>query len=202
MTDKNVKFKWMIFKPRELEIKRKTSPPFEQWTESIGGFDQQLQSAPFWRGDLFNKGLEWYGDAKATSIFDPLTTNVKTWQNNASICRRVEAPRRREELSYSHHAEVAYLKDESAQDRYLQIAIDNMLSVRKLRELIRSEEEGEEINFRKRPLDKFLEQEANKIGNRKDEAEGEVLQLMQTAVESLMDAFEIVRDDLQMDQAA
>ena len=62
--------------------------------------------------------------------------------------------------------------------------------------------DGEVVSFKKRPLDKFLEQEANKIGNRKDEAEGKVLQLMQTAVDSLMDAFEIVRDDLQIDQAA
>ncbi len=62
--------------------------------------------------------------------------------------------------------------------------------------------DGEEINFQKRPLVKFLEQEANKIGNRKEEAEGDVYNLMQTAQEALTDAFEVQRDSEGMDQAA
>lgn len=215
----NTSFKWMKFKSRELEIKRQTKPPFEQWEEAIGGFDQSMQSSPFWRGDLFNKGTEWYGDTKATSIFDPLITNVKTWQNNASVCRRVDASRRREELSFSHHAAIAYVKPkdftiktpalsqktpEQLQDHYLDIAIKNGLSVRKMEDLIRSEknEIEDEVSFNKRPLDEFLKQEAAKIGNRKEEAEGDVLALMQTAQESLADAAEIQRDSMAMDQAA
>lgn len=194
-------FKWMTFKSRGLEIKRKTKPPFEQWEEAIGGFDQSMQSSPFWRGDLFNKGMEWYGDTKSTSIFDPSLTNIKTWQNNASVCRRIPYESRRRELSYSHHAEVAYLEEAADQDRYLQIAIDNVLSVRQLRELIR-DDTGEEVKFNKRPLDIFLEQESQKIANRKEEAAGDVYNLMQTAVDSLADAAEIQRDADQMDQAA
>lgn len=200
MSDSNIK--WAKYEKRALKITRKTAPPFEQWESLMVSLNQMQESGGFWRGDLYLAGEEWYGENKATSIFDPTIWSVKTFQNNASVCRRIPHESRRRELSYSHHAEVAYLKDESAQARYLQIAIDNMLSVRKLRELIRSEEQGEEVNFRKRPLAQFLEQEANKIGNRKDEAEGEVLQLMQTAVDSLMDAFEIARDNAQMDQAA
>ena len=213
------KFRWMVFKVRGLEIKRETKPPFEQWEEAINGFDQSLQSSPFWRGDLFLKGTEWYGDTKATSIFDPLITNVKTWQNNASICRRISGSRRREALSYSHHAAVAYVNPEhftkksldlsrktpeQLQDHYLDVATSNGLSVRKLEALIRSDknDEGEEINFQKRPLVKFLEQEANKIGNRKEEAEGDVYNLMQTAVDSLMDAHEIQKGESQLEEAA
>lgn len=152
MTDKSTKTKvpaWMKFKPRELAITRTTKPPKEQWIDAVGGLEQSAQSGPFWRGDLYNKGVEWYGEDFASSIFDPLTMNVKTWQNNASVCGQIE-PSRRRELSYSHHAEVAYLEHDE-QDKFLQMAIDEGLSVRQLRKKIHQGEE-DEILFAKRTI--------------------------------------------------
>lgn len=60
---------------------------------------------------------------------------------------------------------------------------------------------GEEVSFNKRPLDKFLKGEATKISNRKDEAAGDVSTLMQTAIDSLMDAFEIQKGESQLEDA-
>ena len=99
-----------------LDITRKTKPPFEQWESEVVIAELRRKSEPWWRGDLYLKGEEWYGENKATSIFDPLTMDVKTWQNNASICRRIERSRRREELTFSHHAEVAYSEPEQFPD--------------------------------------------------------------------------------------
>jgi hypothetical protein len=113
--------------------------------------------------------------------------------------------------TYSHHCEVAYLKPEDfaeespslaklsteeLQDRYLQLSIDNQLSVRKLRDLIREDQgrTGEEVKFDKRPLGEFLYDEAEKIRNRLEEAEGAVKEKMLTAVFALDDAAEIQKD--------
>ncbi len=192
---------WVKYEERALIITRKTAPPFNQWAETMAAFNKLHESGGFYRGDLYLAGEQWYGENKATSIFEPTTWSVKTFQNNASVCRRIDASRRRDELSYSHHAEVAYLEEADDQDRYLQIAIDNVLGVRQLRELIR-DDTGEEVKFNKRPLDIFLEQESQKIANRQEEAAGDVYNLMQTAVDSLADAAEIQRDADQMDQAA
>ena len=59
---------WVNYKLRELEITRKTKPPFEQWQELVAGMDVQIEASPFWRGDAYNAGEEWYGAEKATSV--------------------------------------------------------------------------------------------------------------------------------------
>lgn len=188
---------WAKYEGRELQIKRKNKPPFEQWESLMVAFNQMAQSSPFWRGDLYLKGEEWYGEDQATSIFDDQDWNLKTWQNNASVCRRIK-PSRRRELSYSHHAEVAYL-DPELQEQYLQTAIDTQLSVRKLRTLI----QGEQGHERKTgALGKFLDGEADKIANRLEEADGDVKNLMRTAVESLQTAAEVQKDSEAMPQTA
>ena len=183
---------WLKFGFRELDITRKTKPPLEQWEDAIAGMDQQMDSAPFWRGDLFNQGCEWYGDTAATSVFDPLKSNVKTWINNGSVCNRVEASRRRESLSYSHHAEVAYLDPED-QDKFLQLAIDEGLSVRKLREQIRKhqKDKGKDVSFRVGPIHQRLTKLANKAEGMLEELAGDSHALVLTGIESFKEAAEI-----------
>lgn len=199
MANKSSAVPWAKYEPRELRIKRKTPPNFEQWASLMFTFNTMAQSSPFWRGDLYLKGEEWFGEDRATSIFEPGPWNLKTWQNNASVCRHVEPSRRREELSYSHHAEVAYL-DPALQEQYLQTAIDNMLNVRQLRELVRSEQgdanedRGEDVEFETRGLGEFLKGEADKIERRLNEASGEIRALMTTAVESLRDAHKLSKE--------
>jgi len=195
---------WIDYQDRSLNITRKTKPKFEEWASLMATFNQMAESSPFWRGDLYLKGEEWYGVDVATSIFEPDKWRLKTWQNNASICSFIEATRRREELSYSHHAEVAYLKPTQFKDPprattgelqsyYLQIAIDNHLSVRKLRDKIKFDRDGKDPP--KSALYKRLETEANRLVEWMDEAEGDVKELMTTAIESLQDAAEIEKDN-------
>ena len=161
-----------------LDITRKTKPPFEQWESEVVIAELRRKSEPWWRGDLYLKGEEWYGENKATSIFDPLTMDVKTWQNNASICRRIERSRRREELTFSHHAEVAYLEADQfpegsalaemndaprMQDYYLAMAIENGLSVRALRDKINADKGRETISFEVDEFDERAKKLAEKV---------------------------------------
>jgi len=153
--------KWIHYLVIGLEIERKTAPPFEQWEGEIRVTETMRFSAPWHRGDLYLKGEEWYGEDRATSVFDPMLHDVKTWQNNASVCRRIQLSRRREELSYSHHAEVSPLEP-AQQDTYLQLAVDNLLSVRQLREKIRADLGDDDVRFRTRPFDERAQDLADK----------------------------------------
>lgn len=75
-------------------------------------------------GELYAQGMEATGLA------------YETLTNYANVCRSVAPPRRRTELSFSHHAEVAKLEPD-VQEHWLQRAVDEHLSRRDLRELIR-----------------------------------------------------------------
>lgn len=163
---------WIEYTPRSLVFTRKTAPPFEEWARVVLGMDVQIDSEAFWRGDMMIIGGIWYGEDKVTSVIDDERGTAKTWQNNHSICRRIPPDgindslekdpdyksRRRDALSYSHHAEVAYMRSyleihldreptqsevADAQAKYLKIAVDEGLSVRRLRAKVRHDLLGE-----------------------------------------------------------
>ncbi len=191
--------KWMKFKVRSLEITTKTKPSEKQWIEAIGGMDQQMQSAPFWRGDLFNIGVEWFGDDFATSIFDHTKTNVSTWMNNASVCRRIPNSLRSDALSYSHHAIVAYLEPSDIK-KYLQLAEENNLSSRQLGDLIKFD--GKTSKAKEKPFYQKLEEQTENVYKLLDEAEGDTAELIRTAYGCLSDATEIERDTGKLEKVA
>ena len=171
MTNKPIE--WVEYKTRELKITRKKAPPFEEWMNLFDGMDVQIVSDPFWRADVMIIGILWYGEAKATAIIDDQHGTAKTWSNALSIGLRIPPngisvdsdltphwndaliSRRREELSWSIHCEVAYLDPEDFQDsndvllksltaeglqsHYLQMSIDNMFTVSDLRKQIKSD---------------------------------------------------------------
>lgn len=160
---------WAKYHKRSLEITRKTAPPFGEFEKMVLGMDQEIESSPFWRGDLYNQGLTWYKDDQVHQLFGPRTA-WKTWQNNASVCGRVDPSRRREDIecTYSHHAEVAYLAPKDfidpdlagmtsaqLQDYYLQLTIDNHLTVTQLRAKIKYDKGegpdplGDRVSFQK-----------------------------------------------------
>ena len=172
---------WVNYHPRQLTVTRKKSkPPIEEFERLVLGMDVELESSGFWRADAMIWGVVWYGESKAIGVLDPVRSSVKTWQNNLSVGLRLppdeirvvdgkpeydpdSLSRRREELSYSHHAEVAYVepdqfpKDsdfhestaEDIQDYYLRMAIENHLSGIKLRALIKFDKGESELD----PLD-------------------------------------------------
>lgn len=164
--------KWLKLTPRSLRSTRKTAPPFEEWEQVVLGMDVEMESSAFWRGDVMLLGRIWYGEDQATAVIDDKHGTAKTWANNLSICRRIPPDginddleldpdyqsRRRDDLSYSHHAEVAYMKSyleqylerpptqaevNDYQTKYLKVAADNGLSVTGLRRKIRHDLLGE-----------------------------------------------------------
>jgi hypothetical protein len=203
---KTSEISWIKYHITHLEFTRKTKPPFEQWENEIIGSETRRKSDPWWRGDLYNQGSVWYGENMASSIFDPEDwgeQSLKTFQNNASVCARIEASRRREKLSYSHHAEVAYLEPKE-QDRFLQLAIDEKLSIRKLREQIQEDQKkkGKEVKFNVGPIDTRLNKLADKAEALLEELAGDSHALVLTGIESFRDAAEIERDNQKIEAAA
>ena len=100
------------------------------------GFTEISQNLIPWKiGDTLNYGEALFGE-KWSQAVDPAKHNLKTCGNRMRVAKAIPKSRRREnELSFSHHAEV-YKLDPSDQVKYLQIAIDDDMSVSALRELI------------------------------------------------------------------
>lgn len=102
------------------------------WGRWLGMVDR---ASGWWLGDWVRYGNARYGEryklaARITGY------DGHTLMNMAYVASRFETSRRREELSFSHHAEVAALPRE-AQDLWLDTAVIAQLSVRALREEVR-----------------------------------------------------------------
>lgn len=82
---------------------------FDQWQETGGVLGRIERSSAWWVGDWLNFGERKYGEtfaqgAEATGL-DPGTLS-----DYAAVAARIELPRRRGNLSFGHHREVAYLE--------------------------------------------------------------------------------------------
>lgn len=89
----------------------------------------------WWIGDWLRFGNHKFGEryARASRITG---YDVQTLMNMVYVATRFDAARRRDKLSWSHHAELAAL-DEAAQDEWLTRAENERLSVRDLRAELR-----------------------------------------------------------------
>src|SRR3984893_9259921 len=88
-------------------------------------------------GDWWAFGEHRYGDRKA--MIEDESWNgpgFQTCMNAGAVCKAIETSRRREALSFTHHSEVAALAPKQ-QDRFLDSAEAEGLSVMKLRAAIR-----------------------------------------------------------------
>lgn len=76
-----------------------------------------------------------------TSLSERFGIEHKTLNNYASICRILGVSRRRETLSFSHHAEIAHLPADlkGQEEELLDAAVENKWSVRDLRNAIRQQ---------------------------------------------------------------
>lgn len=108
-----------------------------EWVEQGHRIGMMGRSAGWWIGDWLRYGNARYGEkySRATKITG---YDAQTLMNMVWVCSRIEISRRRENLSWSHHAEVAAV-DLLLQERLLNQAAAERLSVRDLRELIRFE---------------------------------------------------------------
>lgn len=91
-----------------------TPPPdmsLREWRAAgvvLGRFER---SAQWWIGDWWAFGVHSYGERTKLVTAEGWTgPNLKTCENAASVCRRFETSRRREVLSFTHHAELARLE--------------------------------------------------------------------------------------------
>ena len=116
-----------------------SAPPdlsFIDWVED-GSRLARLGRPAWWIGDWLRFGSEAFGEryapAARTTGYDP-----QSLMNMVYVASKIAPERRREQLSWSHHAELAALEP-TDQDRWLEHAVRARLSVRSLREAIRSE---------------------------------------------------------------
>lgn len=90
----------------------------------------------WWLGDWWRYGEHAYGE-RAAAVAEGVTGySFGACANAGWVAGKIETSRRREDLSYSHHAELAAL-DPIEQDRWLETAADERLSTRDLRARIR-----------------------------------------------------------------
>jgi len=109
---------------------------YEQWEHTGRQLAGVLSSSSWWLGDWLLFGREHYSDryeraAQASEL------QYQTLRNYAWVAGRYPVCRRRPELSFQHHAEIAALAVEE-QERWLQLAQAQGWSVRRLRAAVRA----------------------------------------------------------------
>jgi hypothetical protein len=100
-----------------------------RWLGTVG------RGSGWWIGDWVRFGNARYGE-RYKLVASITGYDTQTLMNMAYVTSRFEPARRRESLSFSHHAEVAALCQEE-QDRWLERAMLERLSVRALRAELR-----------------------------------------------------------------
>lgn len=115
--------------PSGLVIKGK--PTFDEWSE-CGEVIQNFGSAHQWLvGDWLAYGEKSYGETFSQAIRET-GQEYQTLQNSKYVCGRIEMSRRRDNLSFAHHSEVAALEP-SEQDELLDWATTEAASRNELR---------------------------------------------------------------------
>jgi hypothetical protein len=112
--------------------------PFETWLELGSRLGVYANATSWWLGDWLAFGQMKYGrrykEALAATGLD-----YQTLRNYAMVARRFEPSRRRDDLSFQHHAEVCALPDDD-QDRWLRAAAAGRWSRNELRRRLRADE--------------------------------------------------------------
>lgn len=109
-------------------------PSFEDW-ENVGKFIKRSNEAvQFWRGDWLNYGEHNYDTW--TQYFGKEEAAYQTLANEKWVASRIPISRRREHLSWSHHAEVAELEPYE-QEEMLNMAEKHDMSVSTFRKAVR-----------------------------------------------------------------
>jgi len=110
------------------------NPTFEQW-EEVGKFIKKSgQSVQFWLGDWLNYGEQTWGE-KYSQALDETDYALGTLQNVSWVAGHIPSSRRHENLSFSHHQNVAQLEPED-QDKWLDKAEEEGWTVFEMRQNI------------------------------------------------------------------
>ncbi|HEX6699486.1 MAG TPA: LmbU family transcriptional regulator [Gaiellaceae bacterium] len=110
--------------------------PFEDWHDLGQRLSTYASASQWWLGDWLAFGQEKYGRRYKMGV--ALTgLDYQTLRNYAMVCRRFPLSRRRDSVSFAHHAEVCALDDEE-QDQWLERATAARWSRNELRRRLRS----------------------------------------------------------------
>ena len=111
-----------------------------EWVAAGVSLGEMARANNWWVGDWLNYGTarwgEKYVEAAKITGFDP-----KTLRNIASVVSRFDLSRRRDNLDFTHHAEVAALESDQ-QDEWLDRAISLKLSTADLRLALKADQRG------------------------------------------------------------
>ena len=138
-----------ILKETELIFKRDVTK--EEWQEVFNSIQKLEKVSRFWIASLLQYKEQRWGMYKEVQEITGYSKGAL--KNIKSVADRVESSRRRDDLSFEHHAEVAKLPPEK-QETYLKRASEEKLSVRNLREEVRKDKVTFQENV-KLPDDKF-----------------------------------------------
>jgi hypothetical protein len=121
---------------RRNELSLPNEMPFESWREVGSKIVLIANCSAWWIGDWLVYGERVYGDRYEQAITDT-SLGYQTLRNYAWVARKVPASRRRDLLSFGHHAEVAALSDDE-QDVWLVRAEQLSWSRNRLRQGLRA----------------------------------------------------------------
>lgn len=115
-------------------------PDFETW-EQVGQQLSYIEGAVhWWIGDWLNYGEDRWGEMYSQAL-KATEFEYQTLRDDKWVAAQVELSLRKDNLSFSHHKEVAHLPPD-AQERWLNKAEQEGLSVRELRRGVRRNPSG------------------------------------------------------------
>jgi hypothetical protein len=133
---------------------------FEEWQAATEWAKACEKGSPWWVGDLLALGEATYGEMY-TQALDATGYKYQTLVNMKNVARSVQSNRRRETLSFAHHAEVAALLPEE-QTAWLDLAEGQSLTVQQLRLRIRKAK----ADATGRQLEYWLEVKCDSVADR------------------------------------
>lgn len=123
--------------PTPTGMKFETTFGFESWKVLGARLGAYSTASLWWLGDWLDFGRQMYGSRYKLGV-ELTGLDYQTLRNYASIARRFKLSRRRDRLSFQHHAEVAALSD-AEQDEWLDRAEREKWSRNELRRRLRAE---------------------------------------------------------------
>lgn len=105
---------------------------FEDWEETGRSLASANKVLSWWIGDWWAAGSHRYGARAEIAAQGIFGREYQTLRNMASVCRAFTTSRRRDNLSFSHHAEVASLSPQKADALLAQAEVEGW-SVKDLR---------------------------------------------------------------------
>jgi hypothetical protein len=120
-----------------LGLRLRPGVPFDTWT-TIGRQVAVVGNATaWWLGDWLAYGQAAYGGRYRAAV-EATGLDYQTLRNYASVARRFPLSRRRDKLSFQHHAEVAALPERD-QDEWLDAALEEGWSRNELRRRVHAD---------------------------------------------------------------